>query len=149
MGEFVILMQFSMDEIDKKKKKIYAVNCLPDLPSTGSKNCTFDICWHFSISMNYMLKISAGKVFRSNLRNVFQLSEKKAVNYNFHFLYICLETCTARSRKNFEVLFLLLICSEKLNKDLSLFIEPSPFNLERQHMHLLLDIFTFWSKTIA
>ena len=38
--------------------------------------------------MNYMLKISAGKVFRSNLRNVFLLSEKKAVNYNFHFFYI-------------------------------------------------------------
>ena len=63
--------------------------------------------------MNYILKISAGKVFRSNLRNVFLLSEKKAVNYNFHFLYICLETCTASSRKNLEVLFLLLICSEK------------------------------------
>ena len=96
-----------------------------------------------------MLKISAGKVFRSNLRNVFLLSEEKAVNYNFHFLYICLETCTASSRENFEVLFLLLICSEKLNKDLSLLIEPTPFNLERQHMHLSLDIFTFLSKTIA
>ena len=72
------------------------------------------------------------------------LSEKKAVDYNFHFLYICLETCTASSRENLEVLlFLLLICSEKLNKDLSLLIEPPPFNLERQHMHLLLDIFTF------
>ena len=33
------------------------MNCLPDLPSTRSKNCTFDICWHFSISMNYILKI--------------------------------------------------------------------------------------------
>ena len=48
------------------------------------------------------------------------------------------------SRENFEVLFLLsVICSEKLNKDLSLLIEPPPFNLERQHVPLLLDIFTF------
>ena len=93
-----------------------------------------------------MLKISARKVFRSNLRNVFLLLEKKAVNYNFHFLHIiCLETCTASSRENLEVL---LICSEKLNKD-SLLIEPALFNLERQHMHLLLDIFTFRSKKIA
>ena len=61
------------------------MNCLPDLASKRSKNCTFDSCWHFSITMNYMLKISAGKVFRSNLRNVFQLSEKKTVNYNFQF----------------------------------------------------------------
>ena len=91
--------------------------------------------------MNYILKISAGKVFRSNLRNVFLLSEKKAVNYNFHFLYICLETCTSSSWENLEVLLIFVI--DLLNKDLSLLIEPPPFNLEREHMHLLLDIFTF------
>ena len=41
MGEFVILMQFTRDEMDEKKKKIYAVTCLPDLPSTVKK-CAFD-----------------------------------------------------------------------------------------------------------
>lgn len=60
------------------------MNCLRDLPSTV-KQRTFDSCWHFATSMNYKLKISAGKVFWSNLRNVFLLSKKKAVNYNFHF----------------------------------------------------------------
>ena len=58
--------------------------------------------------------------------------ETRKLQFSF-FLYICSETCTASSRENFEVLFLLLICSEKLNKDLSLLIEPPPFNLERQH----------------
>ena len=71
-----------------KKKYIHAVNRLPELPSTIEKH-TFDICWHFAISMNYKLKISAGKVFLSNLRNVLLLLKKKAVNYNFYF-FICL-----------------------------------------------------------
>ena len=62
-------------------------------------------------------------------------------------MFVCLITCAASSRENFEVLFLLLICSEKLKIDLSFLREPPPFNLEQQH--LLLDIFTFEFIKIA
>ena len=126
LGEFVILMQFSRDEIDQKKTKMYA--------STVKKH-TFDICWHFAISMNYKLKISARRVFPLNLRNVFQLLKKKAVN----FIYLFVNMCRKFAGK-FRSIFW-LICSEKLKKDLLLASQPPPFNLKRQH--LLLDIFTF------
>ena len=43
--------------------------------------------------MNYILKISARNVFRSNLRNVFVLSKKKAVNYNFHVVMVSVFLC--------------------------------------------------------
>ena len=65
--------------------------------------------------------------------------ESRKLQFSF-FLYTCLQPCTASSRGTFR-LFLLLICSEQLNKDLSLLSEPPPFNFEWQH--LLLHIFSF------
>ena len=83
------------------------MNCLPDLPPTFKK-CTFDICWHFAVSMNYKLKISAGKVFRSNLRNVFLLSKKKAINYNVHFfIHLFANLCRKFSVKFRSIIFVI------------------------------------------
>ena len=121
------------------------MNCLPDLPPTFKK-CTFDICWHFAVSMNYKLKISAGKVFRSNLRNVFLLSKKKAINYNVH-IHLFANLCRKVSVKFRSIIFVIDLQWKAKQGDSSLLSEPPPLNLERQH--LLLDIFTFWSIKIA
>ena len=67
--------------------------------------------------------------------------ESRKLQFSFFYTFVCKPVPQVLGKISKYILFLLLICSEKLKKDSSLLSEPPPFNLERQH--LLLDIFTF------
>ena len=92
-----------------------------------SQKCKLDICWHFTISINYKMKITfSWKSFSIKSMKCFSNIKKESRNLQFSFLYtfVCKPVQQVRGKIS-KYYFYYLICSEKLKKDLSLLSEPT------------------------